>query len=70
MNVNHEFHHFHTIMDFMNLLRKGDIDEIVKDMKAFDLTTYESFVKIVENQSSEKQKKIAAIFREPNVCQD
>jgi muramidase (phage lysozyme) len=70
VNTEREFHYFHTVMDFMNLLRKGDISEVVKDMRAFDLTTYESLVKIIENQNQEKTKKIAALFRDPNVCQD
>jgi hypothetical protein len=57
-----ESHYYHTLLEFNDLLRKGDIRAILNDLKALDLTTYEQLVVLCSQQAGQ-EKKVAAIFK-------
>lgn len=57
-----ESHYYHTLLEFNDLLRNGDIRGVLNDLRILDLTTYEQFVTVVAERK-ETERQVAAIFK-------
>ena len=59
-----DIRYYNVIEDFNDLLTHENPKEILEDLRILSLTNYENLVTIVM-RTAEKEKKVAAIFKDP-----